>query len=220
MLKALKRYKGDLLAIAFVSLVSLLLANLNLYSDIGFRSNAERERGKAKVLSVDNTMVARHGMLLTGVQYLQVEILSGRFKGEKSSAINLLRSQMELDKLFEPGDTATVSIGSGGTPGNLEVMAQDHYRLHYELGLFLLFAVCLLIFGGLTGLKALLTFIFTCLLVWKVLIPMFLKGYDPIWLSLIAVCVLCAVIIFLIAGVRAKGWTAFCGASSVSCAAA
>lgn len=59
--------------------------------------------------------------------------------------------------------------------------------------------------------KALLTFVFSCSVIWQLLVPLCLKGYNPIWISLIAVCFLCAVIIFAIAGFGMKGWTAFLG---------
>ena len=56
-----------------------------------------------------------------------------------------------------------------------------------------------------------MTFIFSCVVIWQLLVPLCLKGYSPIWISLIAVCLLCAIIIFAVAGFGVKGWTAFLG---------
>jgi uncharacterized membrane protein len=49
-------------------------------------------------------------------------------------------------------------------------------------------------------------------MLWKILIPYMLKGYDPVLLSLAVVATLTAVIIFLVAGLTRKGIVAFMGA--------
>jgi len=92
------------------------------------------------------------------------------------------------------------------------VHPQDHYRLGWELWLLALFALLLVFYGGFTGLRALLSFIFTALMIWKVLVPGLLKDYDPLWLALAVVAALTAAIIFLVAGPTRKGLTAFGGA--------
>ena len=70
----------------------------------------------------------------------------------------------------------------------------------------------LIAFGGLTGLKALLSFVFTWLMIWKVVVPFTLTGIDPIWLTFSVVAILTSAIIFLVAGVNRRGLTAFTGA--------
>ena len=64
------------------------------------------------------------------------------------------------------------------------VNPQAHYRLGLELLLFILFAGLLILFGGLTGLKALLSFAFTGMAIWRILVPQLLLGADPVWLAL------------------------------------
>ena len=97
-------------------------------------------------------------------------------------------------------------------PGEATLNAQDHYRIGWTLLLFFLFALLLVWFGGITGLQALLSFTFSCLVIWKILVPFCLKGYNPLLVSFAAVMILSAVIIFLVAGVNRKGTTAFTGA--------
>ncbi len=67
-------------------------------------------------------------------------------------------------------------------------------------------------FAGWTGFSALLSFVFSALAIWKILLPGFLKGLDPLALTFGVVGVLTAVIIFLVAGLTRKGLTAFGGA--------
>lgn len=62
-----------------------------------------------------------------------------------------------------------------------------------------------------TLLKALLSLIFAALMLWKVLVPLFLKDIDPILVSLLVVASLTASVSFLIGGISRKGLTAFLG---------
>ena len=113
--------------------------------------------------------------------------------------------------MFEPGDIALAAIPYDADE-NFTVIAQDHYRIGYALLLFSLFALLLLVFGGITGFNALLSFVFSCLVIWKLVIPLALKGGNVLLITFAAVTLLSAVIIFLVAGMTRKGVTAFFGA--------
>ncbi len=89
---------------------------------------------------------------------------------------------------------------------------QDHYRLRAEWALFLLFAALLLFYGRWTGAKALLSFVFTALAIWKILVPMFLKGYDPVMVALIVITILTIAIVLLVGGWNRRGAVACLGA--------
>ena len=166
---------------------------------------------RARVLEVDNSGLTTLGLVETGSQLLRVEILAGEHKGEVFSASNQLRAQLELDKKFVPGDTILVAMLDGAT-SDMILNAQDYYRVGWTALLLGLFAVLLVIFGGLTGFNALLSFVFSCLVVWRLLVPLCLKGANPMLVSLVVICLLSAVIIFLVAGVNRTGVTAFLGA--------
>ncbi|WP_235893939.1 YibE/F family protein [Oceanidesulfovibrio indonesiensis] len=173
-------------------------------------ANALRVRGE--IVEVDNSEVQRLGMIKKGHQTIVVRILNGDHEGEEHETANQLMGRMDLDKLYAVGDTALVVLSENDAGEITFVNAQDHYRLGLEVLLLGLFAVLLVAFGGWTGLKALLSFVFAALLLWKGLVPALLKGYDPIWVSLGVVALLAAVVIFLVAGVTRKGMAAFIGA--------
>lgn len=175
------------------------------------QSDAEGEKFSARVVEADNSAVRETGLVLRGEQRLKVEISSGARRGQTFDAVNLLRAQMDLDKVFEAGDTAWVSVPHGADPGADTINAQDFYRIDKTLFLFALFAALLVAFGGFVGFKALLSFVFACLVVWKVVVPACLAGADAIAVCLAAVCVLSAAIIFLVAGFTKKGFVAFAG---------
>jgi uncharacterized membrane protein len=74
-----------------------------------------------------------------------------------------------------------------------------------------LFAALLCVFGGWTGARALFTFFFSCLAIWKLLIPAVLNGANASLISFLTVAVLTAVIVFLVAGINSVGISAFLG---------
>ncbi len=166
---------------------------------------------KARILSVDNSNIFTIGLLKRGEQRVRLKVLSGPFKGREFDGSNIIRANMELDKIFEPGDLALAAIPYDADE-NFTVIAQDHYRIGYALLLFGLFALLLLVFAGITGFNALLSFVFSCLVIWKLVIPLSLKGGNVLLITFAAVTLLCAVIIFLVAGMTRKGVTAFFGA--------
>ena len=80
------------------------------------------------------------------------------------------------------------------------VTMSDHDRLGWEAVMAALFALFLLLFAGPAGIRAILSFVVTVLAIWKVLIPLYLRGVDPIWLGLALTLVLTVLIIALVYG--------------------
>lgn len=171
-------------------------------------------REKALVLSVDNSQIQDLGILQYGSQLLQVRLLEGEGKGKVFHAGNELRGQLELDKLFIPGDRIFVSRGEGPLTKETGLIAQDYDRSFYLYFLFGAFAIFLILFGSWTGVKALLSFVLGCLTVWKVIIPLVLRGASPIWTIFGCVVFLTFGIIFLVSGFNRKGLAASLGATS------
>jgi len=169
----------------------------------------------ARVVAVDNSLVEQHGLVRFGSQKLTVRLLNPKYKGAVYQANNELRAQMELDKEFAPGDTAVVILQDADRSAKDPVLvAQDHYRLGWGLALFGGFCLLLCWFGGWTGAKALFSFIFSCLMIWQAVIPLALRGWCASWLIFVSVCILTAVIVYLVAGVTKKGIAAFAGSAA------
>jgi uncharacterized membrane protein len=160
---------------------------------------------------VDNSEIIQRGIVKVGTQALTVEILNGPYAGTEVQAINELIGKMELDKIFAEGDIALMVLTLKGDEIYF-ANAQDHYRINIELILLFCFAILLVAFGGLTGAKALLSFVFAGMMIWKVMIPLFLKDFNPILVSLGVVIVMTGAIIFLVGGLTKRGLVAFLGA--------
>ena len=168
---------------------------------------------RARVLTVDDSSLEEHGLLKFGTQHLTVGMLEGPNKGKTFRAANEVRAQLELDKLFKPGDQAVVVEKGNEKPSTDTLVARDHWRLGWIATLFLGFCALLCLFGGWTGMKALFSFLFSCLVIWKGVIPLALRGWPASWVSFAAVCFLTAVIMYLVAGWTRKGWAAFLGST-------
>ena len=162
---------------------------------------------RARVVETDDSALQLHGLVEFGTQHLKVELPGGRIV----PAENELRAQMELDKKFAPGDTALVVVPSEGIVEGVALVARDHWRTGWAWAFFLAFCALLCAFGGWTGAKALFSFVFSCLAVWKLLIPLVLAGWHASTVSFLVVAVLTGVIMYLVAGWTRKALSAFSG---------
>lgn len=159
----------------------------------------EAERCVAEVTAVDDSAVVDSGLVRSGEQRCTVVFTNGKFKGQTATAINLLQGSLEQDKLFTVGDRAQVVVSCEGDT-ILRVTMTDHYRLPGELLLAAVFVVFLVLFAGRTGVRAILSFALTMLAIWKLLVPMYLNGYNPIWAGLAINLLLTTLIIALVYG--------------------
>lgn len=201
--------KRDATLVAVFFLLSIVL----YFVPTGFKDRSPRNsvRCRGRVIEVDNSQIIQRGIVKVGTQSLTVKILNGPYAGTEVQAINELIGKMELDKIFAEGDIALMVL----TLKDDEIYfanAQDHYRINIELILLFCFAVLLVVFGGLTGAKALLSFIFAAMMIWKIMIPLFLKDFNPILASLGVVIIITGAIIFLVGGLTKRGLVAFLGA--------
>ena len=159
----------------------------------------EAERCSARVVEVDNSTIIDTGLVRSGEQRCTLEVLDGMFKGRTVEGVNMLNGSLEQDKLFVPGDKALVVISYDGDEV-LSVTMTDHDRSTGELVLAALFILLLVAFAGRTGLRAVLSFVVTVLCLWKILVPLYLKGCNPIWVGLLVTLLLTALIIALVYG--------------------
>jgi len=174
----------------------------------------EGTRMLARVVAVDNVDIQQQGLLRVGSQSLEVEPVGGKWKGRRFRAGNQLRGQLELDKEFKVGDLAVVTMPADADPQTGVLVARDHYRSGWSLVLFGCFCLLLVIFGGWIGVKALFSFVFSCLAIWKLVIPLVLRGWSADWVIFGTVAILTAVIVYLVAGLTRKGVAAFVGSSA------
>ena len=171
------------------------------------------ERVSARVISTDENFIVNNGLIKVGDQLCEIEILQGKFKGRTITGTNRLSGSLEQDKLFKAGDKVLVTVDYTGDTIRVVTLVY-HYRLNYELLLVGIFVVVLVSFAGIVGIKSILSFIFTVLAMWKVLIPLFLLGYNPIIVGMVTTLILICVIIGLVYGLDKRSLAAILGSIS------
>ena len=189
------RYQAPVLVCIAAILILLLLPT-------GFEGALvyqEAERCTARVLEVDNSTIIDTGLVRSGEQRCRLELLDGAFRGQTVTGINMLNGSLEQDKIFAPGDKAQVVVShDGDTITN--VTMTDHYRLGWEALLAAGYVLLLILFAGRTGVRAIASFAMTVLALWKVLVPLYLKGWNPIWVGLGITLFLTVMVISLVYG--------------------
>ena len=182
--------------IGFV-IIGILIALPTGYEDAIIYQGTERAVGT--VISVDNSMIKNSGLIQSGEQTCILEVENGKFKGQEIEGVNFLSGSLEKDKIYQVGDRALVTISENN--GEIaSVIMSDHYRLDKEFILLIIFAIFLILFAGKNGLQSIYSFVITILMIWKVLVPAYLNGMNPVWVGIAITILLTGIIILFVYG--------------------
>lgn len=158
----------------------------------------------ARVLSVleDNTAVDEETEnVKKGDTTLEVELLTGRYKGDVCKVTNYYSALYNVD--VSKGDRVSVRIDTTGEH-EYSVSIYNYDRVPLIIGLVIVFAIVLIALGGKQGLKAFLGLVYTVLVIVFVLLPLTLKGVSPIPLTIAIVFITSAICYLLIGGIQKK----------------
>lgn len=204
-----KRKSTLLMILIGMILTAILIAIPTGYEDALIYQGMERTTGI--VTEVDNSAVKTSGVIQSGEQSCKMKLEKGQMKDKEITAVNFLSGSLEKDKIFKVGDRALVTISYNGDEVASAVMS-DHYRLDKEIILLLAFAVFLVLFAGKNGFLAVFSFLITILTIWKILVPVYLRGYSPVWTGILISVFLTVMIIFFVYGFDIRTLTASAGA--------
>ena len=203
-----------------ITFILVFLAFIVLFAMLptGFEKQiyVNSEGVRAKVISVNNSSMYKTGMVTQGEQNCLLEIESGSHKGEQVDGVNLFVGKYEFDKVFQEGDKAWVLLEFNQDREIIYANMIDHYRINKEIVLIGIFALALIIFSGFTGIRTLLSFAFAILSIWKLLIPLMLKGFNPLLIGLLVGNILTITTLLLVAGFTKKAYAAIFSAISCS----
>ncbi|WP_319781119.1 YibE/F family protein [Maridesulfovibrio sp.] len=183
----------------FFILMIVGLVGLLKYEDPGTDIKTGLHELRATVTAVNNDALVEMGTARIGGQHVTAILQEGEVKGQTVTGVNQLTGQPEMDELFHPGDTILMAVRIvDGKP--TQARAVHQFRQGWELTLFGLFIIILLIYARLIGLKALFSFITSFYIIWKFFIPGLLGGGNPILLTVVTLTLLTVVIITCVAG--------------------
>ena len=138
---------------------------------------------------------------LRGSKILTVEILTGRYAGQFVDIPNYFSAMYSVDVGLD--DTLSVRIDTTGV-GEFQVSVYNYNRVPWIIGIVAVFALALVIIGGWQGLRALLGLIFTFVSIVWLLLPLMLKGWSPVPLTIALVGVTSTVGFYLLGGWQPK----------------
>lgn len=195
-------------------LVYIILGIVLILIPTGFQKAIyyNAEGAVARVDETDNSTLYNNGYFRVGEQRLKVTILSGSHKGYESEAVNMLSGTLSSDKLFSPGDKAWVLIERDSDNNPIFINAVDYWRGGREIAVAVIFMMALIVFASIHGGAIILSFTLTLLFLWKVLIPLTLKGFNPVLIAVASLFLLTITTISLILGCSRKALSAILGA--------
>lgn len=195
-------------------LVYIILGIVLIFIPTGFQKAIyyNAEGAVARVDDTDNSTLYNNGYFRVGEQRLKVTILSGSHKGYESEAVNMLSGTLSSDKLFSPGDKAWVLIERDSDNNPIFINAVDYWRGGREIAVAVIFMMALIVFASIHGGAIILSFTLTLLFLWKVLIPLTLKDFNPVLIAVASLFLLTITTISLILGCSRKALSAILGA--------
>ncbi len=147
--------------------------------------------------------------LRLGTQLLEVEILQGEHKGERLTSPNYLSAYYNIDA--KVGTRMIARLGEDAERGLYIASFVNYDRGPVLMGFVLLFAAVLIIVGGKQGLKALVGLAFTIAALWLILIPLLMRGMDPILTTIAIVALTAGVSLAALTGYSKKTLCALVG---------
>ncbi|MBE5935867.1 MAG: YibE/F family protein [Lachnospiraceae bacterium] len=199
-------------------LLTVLFVVIYVVAIVGINNNSETHKKDqktfyemAKVLEVveDNTTIdTKTDNIKKGSTVLNIKILTGQYKGKEYTINNYLSAIYNVD--VNKGDKVSVRIDERND-GGLDISIYNYNRVAPIVIVMTLFAGMLILVGGKKGAKALVGLVFTLINIVYILLPMTLKGFSPIIVTLSIVLISTIVSFLLLDGMTKKSIIATIG---------
>lgn len=188
-----------------IVLLLLLICGGSLFA----ATTQENARYRGKVLEVGRTQLDEPYQANWVAQLVKIRLLSGPDKNETITLINSLTGHPYFDVIVKKGDQVVLTVDYSDEIA--EYFISDYYR-GTSLGLVtLLFILLVVIIGGRQGIKAILSLAGMGLVIITMILPLVLKGYNPILVTVGLSSVLTVLFIVFVTGRSKKTLAAICG---------
>lgn len=142
---------------------------------------------------------------------VKIKVLSGEHRGEIITAQHVDDERMVYRLNIAEGNEVLIYLEQNEEGEILNAYIAEIYRQKHLLYLLVIFLLSLAVFGGLKGIKTIVTLVITGLAVFSLLLPGLLAGYNPILLT-IGICAgVTALTIIIISGLSKKSLAAIIG---------
>lgn len=179
-------------------------------------NNSEYSVIKAKIIDIeyDDTKEKRETSLESDIRYqhLKIKILNGTHKEEELTIRHTIERIMPGSYIFKKGDKILLRITEN--KGIIEtIKIEEKVRDINIFLILLLFVILLLLFGKISGLKTLISLIFTIGTIILIYIPLILNGFSPILASILVSILSIVVTLLIISGNNKKTYVAIISTS-------
>ncbi len=147
--------------------------------------------------------------VLRGSQSLNVKVLTGRFKGDIMPVNNYIGPMHE--KIAKVGTVLTVTITSDSREDGYQISIVNYDFRWLSLGLIVLFVLAVVFVGRKKGVMSLIGLAYSLAAIVFFLIPMWLKGYKAVPLTLVTCAFITVFSLTLLGGVCKKTLCAMLG---------
>lgn len=168
------------------------------------------EDARGKVLSVSEYEEIENDWFFQGRQMLTVEILTGKFQGHVQEIENTFTGNPYRDLDVKEGDQIILllELDEGRLQDvHLNGIARDRH-------IYLLAAVFILVvilIARVKGLKAIITLVLMGFVILRWLLPLILKGYNPLLLTVLFASLITVVTLIIVSGINTKTAAAMLG---------
>lgn len=144
-------------------------------------------------------------------QHLKIMLTSGEHKGEVFTVRNTIEYVNPYKLIFKKGENILL-YQTETAEGDIEgLRIFERPRTSAIVFIVLLLFVSLILIGGLKGLKSTITLLFTGLIIFLFMIPMLLKGINPILVSVLVCAITSTFTLIIVSGKNKKTLTAILG---------
>lgn len=215
-MRSSNRYKNIFMMMIVFTLTFVSVSSIVFAEDTLIEEDLEKPKPvRGKVIEMVSEETAEEGFFgdnsTTIIQNVKVEILTGDHKGEILHVENMIDDMLAYNINVEEGDKVLLYLEQD-TEGNIingyiSDIARDKYLVY--LGIF--FVLLLIIVGGMKGIKSIITLGLTILAVFKILLPMILKGYNATAISILICIGVTTITLMIISGINQKTFSAIIG---------
>lgn len=198
-----------------VLLILFLLSTVIFGNDLknlkSFYREEVTDRGytivKARIVDIpyDDTKEKRDIPIESDIRYqhVKVKLLTGDFKGKIYTLRNTIDQINPYKLIFKKGEKILLyQYEENGHLTGLKIFERSKENsLYFLVGIFILSMIAI---GGIKGLKAFITLFLTVVVVIFFLVPLLVKGYSPIPITIVAVGIITVITLFIVSGINRK----------------
>lgn len=198
----------------FILLMVILMPSI-VFSESDFNDeeyNLFQAKGKViEILSdLQSTEDYESGFLEIQKQVIKVLVTTGKYKDQEFVIENHVSGNPAFDIIVQEGDYVLLEIAEFENEPP-QIYVSNFVRDRYLAILLAVFFGLLIIIGKMKGIKSVISLTITATVILKLMLPLILKGFSPIWVAVLAATIITSITFIIIGGINIKSFSAIIG---------